>query len=385
MMSFEVFMKYLAPGNSQRSHVQALGRLVRPVGIGAAVFVFCFVSITKADETARLQASLASDDAAIIDRDESLLDSKPGSSFVSKGDELNKAELNKAELKQSEALNDEVWLVSSRQVSCPTVNLTGLKYYRRLENQWVETPAEEFDRTSHHSRLNVFFVHGNRTDFQWASRRGLQAYDSFVASQNPGLPIRYVIWAWPSDQVGGLVTDFRIKAQRANREGHLFGTFLASLPTEERVSLVGYSYGSRIVLGGLQLLSGEKLFGRQLDLPESYAPPEFRVTLIAAATSNGSLTPNATYGHAYPLMDRLLLDRQRRISAMGRGMTGRTLLEDGGERVEQFDFAKEIGHEHSLTGYFCSSRIRNLLKHQVFWTDDDGDATEIVDPGSPSR
>ena len=384
MMSFEVFMKHVDSYKPRWFSALTLRHLTYAVGVFAASFAFCIVSAAAADEggSSIEESALAVESVAVESKGiPSGVDAEPSQDGA-------------------EELNNEVWLVSSRQVSCPSDNLTGLKYFRRIQNQWVETSAEEFDRTPNRPRLNVVFVHGNRTDFKWASRRGLQAYDSFVDSQNPGVPTRYVIWAWPSDQVSGLVTDFRIKARRANREGLLFGTFLANLPSDERVSLVGYSYGSRIVLGGLELLSGEKLFGHQLGLPENYEPPEFRVTLIAAATGNGSLTPKATYGHAYPMMDRLLLvnntadralkfykflDRQRRISALGRGIAGRSLLEDGGERVEQFDFAKEIGHEHSLTGYFCSGRIRNLLKQQVFWMDDNGEITEAVDSGSSSR
>ena len=296
--------------------------------------------------------------------------------------------------------SEEIWLVSSRHVKCPSGKLEGLKYYRRSDDEWVTASEVEFYASSKNPKLNVVFVHGNRTDFTWASRRGLQAHQNFVASQNPGVPTRYIIWAWPSDQVGGPVSDFRIKAQRASREGQLFGAFLAAMPSKNRVSLVGYSYGSRIVLGGLQSLSGESLFGERLSLPEAYEPPPLRVTLIAAATSSGSLNPQATYGNAYPMMDRLLLlnntadralklykflDRQRRISPMGRGIAGRSLLEDEGERVEQFDFAKTIGHKHSLSGYFCSPKIRRLLKQQLFWMDHDGAITETVDSGSASR
>ncbi len=296
--------------------------------------------------------------------------------------------------------SEEIWLVSSRHVKCPSGKLEGLRYYRRSDNDWVTRSEKEFYASAKIPKLNVVFVHGNRTDFTWASRRGLQAHQNFVASQNPGVPTRYIIWSWPSDQAGGPVSDFRIKAQRASREGQLFGAFLAKMPNENRVSLMGYSYGSRIVLGGLQSLSGGSLLGERLSLPEAYEPPPLRVTLIAAATSSDSLNPQSTYGNAYPMMDRLLLlnntadralklykflDRQRRISPMGRGIAGRSLLEDEGERVEQFDFAKTIGHKHGLSGYFCSPKIRRLLKQQLFWMDDDGAITETVDSRSASR
>ena len=100
------------------------------------------------------------------------------------------------------------------------------------------------------------------------------------------------------------------------------------------------------------------------------------------------------------MMDRLLLvnntadrvlrlykflDRQQKISPLGRGIKASSLLEDEGERVEQFDFAKTIGHKHGLSGYFSSPKIRRLLKQQLFWIDDDGATNETVDSGSASR
>ena len=135
--------------------------------------------------------------------------------------------------------SQEIWLVSSRHVKCPSGKLEGLRYYRRSDDDWVTRSEEEFYASANQPKLNVVFVHGNRTDFTWASRRGLQAHQNFIASQNPGVPTRYIIWSWPSDQAGGPVSDFRIKAQRASREGQLFGAFLAKIPNENRVSLLG--------------------------------------------------------------------------------------------------------------------------------------------------
>ena len=295
---------------------------------------------------------------------------------------------------------DEVWMISSRGISCPSDDLTGLKYFLRQDDQWHEASSDEFVEGLAEPRLNILFVHGNRTNLQWASTRGLQAYESFVKSQNPGLPTRFIIWAWPSDQVAGPIADFRIKAQRANKEGRLFGRFLAGFPADRQVSLVAYSYGSRIVLGGLQLLAGKSLHGQRLELPAQYAPPPMRVTLIAAATANNSLLPRSTYGESYQLMERLLLvnntadralrlyrwlDRRSKISALGRGIAGLSLLDDGGQRIIQRDFAREIGREHSLVGYFRSARIRELVKEQVFWIDHEAQPASIADSRGPSR
>ena len=76
--------------------------------------------------------------------------------------------------------SEEIWLVSSRHVTCPSGKLEGLKYYRRSDNDWVTGSEKEFYASAKIPKLNVVFDHGKRTDFTWASRRGLQAHQNFV-------------------------------------------------------------------------------------------------------------------------------------------------------------------------------------------------------------
>ncbi len=277
---------------------------------------------------------------------------------------------------------DELWLVSSRDIGCPGCDLAGLRYRRREGDRWELRDRGLFEEPAIADRPTVVFVHGNRTDLSYAIRRGNQAYRAFVAADPTIGPVRFVVWAWPSERDSIGVRDFRLKAHRADLEGCLFGTFLARLPSHQPLNLIGYSYGSRIVLGGITMLTGRPLHGRQVELPPDYVPPPIRVTLIAAATAPSSLLPGQLYGSAYELIDRLLLinnsddralrlyrfvDRAASMPALGSSGLAVRRLVDGGLRVEQRDVAAQVGSQHKIDLYFGSPTVGRLVREQVAW------------------
>ena len=288
--------------------------------------------------------------------------------------------------------DDQVWLISSRSISCPTCDDSGLRFYRRIGCGWESVDRAAFDESLMTPLDNVVFVHGNRTDFSYATRRGMQAYRAFVSQQSSDRPaVRFMAWAWPSEREAVGVRDFRAKADRADLEGCLFGAFLRKLPADQRLNLIGYSFGSRIVMGGVALLSGESLSGRCLELPEDYQPPALRVTLIAAATSPFSLLPGQPYHAGYPLAERWVLinnredrvlrmyrfvDRSSSSAAMGSiGMPTRR-LPDQGARVAQWDVARSIGPQHKIDLYFASGSVGRLVREQLAWISHEHDDDE---------
>lgn len=284
--------------------------------------------------------------------------------------------------------HDEVWLISSRHIGCPSTDDSRLQYLIYSNNCWENSDVKAFEQSlaNDPEKLTTVFVHGNRTDLAWAKTRGTQAYENLVVSSELERPVRYIIWAWPSDQVRGPLRDVRAKADRADVESYLFGRFLSRLPSDSPVSLIGYSLGSRVVLGGLTLLTSNPLFGTRLDLPEGYAPPPTRVSLIAAAVNNNALMPNARYGQAYGIVDKLVLvnnssdsvlkfykflDRQNKIPAMGFSGLPISCLNDRGDRVYQCDVSGEVGSEHNIGLYLQSDSVARVVKPNVLWIDDE--------------
>lgn len=294
---------------------------------------------------------------------------------------------------------DEIWLVSSRSIGCPACDDSGLRYQERRDCTWVTSDRTRFDQSLQATMQTVVFVHGNRTDLNYAVRRGLQAYRSFISESPRIAPIRFVIWAWPSEQESVGLRDFRMKADRADLEGCLFGTFLSRLPADQQLNLIAYSYGSRIVLGGVSMLSGHELWGRRVSLPEGYTPPPLRVTLIAAAAPPSSLLPGAHYAPAYGLIDRLVLinnredralklyrivDRTTSSVAMGSLGLSTRRLPDAGARVAQWDVSRHVGPQHKIDLYFGSSVVGRLVRDQVAWVTHDGSDSETVGLGGSS-
>ena len=74
--------------------------------------------------------------------------------------------------------------------------------------------------------------------------------------------IRFVIFSWPSSKVsGGLLNDVRVKAARTGPAGCQLAWLIDQMPAETPLSLVGFSFGARIITGGLHVLAGGSLGG----------------------------------------------------------------------------------------------------------------------------
>ena len=117
----------------------------------------------------------------------------------------------------------------------------------------------------------LIFIHGNQITPADAKREGLAVYRRIMRYGSDGPPIRFVIFSWPSSRVGGLLRDVRVKATRTDPAGCQLAWLLDQMPAETPVSLVGFSYGARIITAGLHILAGGHL--GHLQLAERDASP----------------------------------------------------------------------------------------------------------------
>ncbi len=279
--------------------------------------------------------------------------------------------------------NDEVWFVSTRHLCFPrwddpsTYALDVRRYER--ESGWRESSTEEFIALP--ALPTVVYVHGNRTDWSEASQHGWQVYESLAGCCNGPPTMRFVIWTWPSDQLRRPLRDVRVKAGRADNETFFLGWFLSQLKPASRVSLIGYSYGSRIITGGLHLLAGGSLGGIHLPHPAEAGRAPARVALLAPALDHDWLYPGHCHGAALEQMDHLHIlynscdpalqyyDRLYRCSRVAAlGYVGLSL--DGlgvfSHRVEQFDAAPFVGRSHEEDHYFSSSNLKQEICRVLF-------------------
>jgi hypothetical protein len=286
--------------------------------------------------------------------------------------------------------DDQLWIVSTRHLGCPDNQPPELRM-RRLhpESGWHDTDVPEFVDQTSDGRLNVIYVHGNRMESDEVTLNMWDMYRCLTMDQADVPPIRFVMWSWPSDRRAGILRDVRAKALRTESEGYYLGWFLAQLPDDRPVRLVGYSFGARIVNGANHLLGGGELAGRTLAGPVLSDPTRPlherpRVVLMAAATHGHWLRPGCYHHEAlrsiasllniYNSCDRTLkrygaIDRCSKAEALGyAGMFTGDLGTDA-ERIQQINAAGIVGRQHAIANYQRNRWLRARIQAFLFTPD----------------
>ena len=273
--------------------------------------------------------------------------------------------------------SDQIWLVNTRGIGCVDNGL-GWTTSRYDAGYWKGSDDNAFYASDDQETVTVIYVHGNRMDAAGAEARGLAIYRELFSSQAEG-KVRFVIWSWPSDRVRGPLRDIRSKATRSDDEAYLLARFLAPILAGRQVGLIGFSYGARIIGGGLHILGGGEMAGRGM---ESGERASFRVVYWAAAVQNDWLLPANVHCQALPLgkswlniyssCDSVLwrfdrVDRCDGSPAQGYvGHAGKSYLPaDLAKRYEDFDACHLIGGDHRSEPYFFQSEIIRRTREAV--------------------
>ena len=114
-------------------------------------------------------------------------------------------------------LQDEIVVVNTRMLcgSCDLESIrTGLTFetYSICDDagsrRWQPSNLESFLAFDPSVRT-IIFIHGNRITPSDAKNEGLAVYRRLMNYGGDGERIRFVIWSWPSAQVGGPLRDVR--------------------------------------------------------------------------------------------------------------------------------------------------------------------------------
>jgi hypothetical protein len=274
---------------------------------------------------------------------------------------------------------DEMWIVSTRGVSpcqCPKSDEFSVR--RFADGQWNETSINDLWAAS--DAVTAVVVHGNRINPCWAKRHGWMIYRKLSSGADSDERIRFVIWSWPSERIPGPIRDARAKAQRATSEGLLFGWFLGQFSPDNRLSLIGYSYGARVIGGGLHVTGGGSLNGQLL--PKPVATQSVHVSLLAAAVHQDELLKNGKFAEAQHQMGELLLfvnrsdpilrryyllDKNNRQDALGFSGFCRQRF---APVVQQVNVSPYIGRSHDIQRYFSNHKLVSLVRDNVLWRSD---------------
>ena len=282
----------------------------------------------------------------------------------------------------------EAWIVSTRCVpmSCPTGVGPESFCYRVSHDRcpdWELSDGETFFASADAHEPIVVFIHGNRTDSSDAVCDGWPVYQRLLTEAG-GQPFRFVIWSWPAEQVrGGPRKDALVKAARSDVQSFYLAAWLDRLPSTVPVTLIGYSFGARIIGGALHLAEGGKLLGKTYGSSASdQMRRPVRVMLVASAIDCEWLLPGSRYGLAGQAVEQMLItrnccDRVLRLyprmrrcdssSALGfAGPAAPTRLAESGLAFETVPVECPVGKDHDWFRYLRSHAVCSRLAWYSF-------------------
>jgi len=164
---------------------------------------------------------------------------------------------------------DRLWMISTRHLAKQVcnANLTSVDFRVSQLDRCGNRQSDQFDSflsSVTPDRTVVIHVHGNRLSEAEANARGRFIYRQ-IKPRIADMPIDFVIFSWPSEQRGLLIRDGREKAEITETESLYFATLVRELVTRNvPVAIIAYSFGCRVVSGGLHCLAGGAVSGRRL-------------------------------------------------------------------------------------------------------------------------
>lgn len=202
-----------------------------------------------------------------------------------------------------------VWYVSTRelQLSCdPTDQAANMRYEAYLPGeQWQATSLDDLLASDNAHVRTTIYVHGNWATEDDARYTGLEMCRALTA--NSCAPWRFVIFTWPADRCDtSAVKDARLKAGRAEAQAYYLAWLLDRLDPEVPITLVGYSYGTRLISSSLHLLGGGSVHHRQLFDRVHPQRCAIRAILIAAAIDANCFAVDGRYCAAMSTVECVL-------------------------------------------------------------------------------
>ncbi len=273
---------------------------------------------------------------------------------------------------------DQIWLISTRQLGCGICleGAPGLRFWRFENNAWAPADLKSFLADDDPHVPTDFYIHGNSNTAEDANDHGFVVYDQLTAGVPTNLPVRFVIWSWPTDPGRHPVQLIREHACRSDTDAWYLGWLLSQMDRRVPIGLAGYSFGARVATGAIHLMGGGPLLGSTLGLDPKAPPPPIRAVLAAAAEDEGWLRPNAPNNMTIPTLDRMLLlnnscdsslkhyplmDRCTRASALG--YVG---LATNDPKIDQCDVCCTVGEEHNWANYFCSGCLVAKMRPYLY-------------------
>ncbi len=303
-------------------------------------------------------------------------------------------------LRAAEDAPGQVWLISTR--AAPAVGnvdpeAARFDYWRMgPDRQWLSSDRSALLASDDPDVPTTFYIHGNRADRNKAICQSWPVYRC-LQQRAAGRHFRFVIWSWPADQVRGPARlDLGIKAARSDTQAYYLAWQLDRLRPDVPVTLVGYSFGARVISGALHILGGGQIAGNAL--PERLSPRRrpIRTVLVAAAIDSDWFLPGHRNDRALDQVERLLVTRndrdralrlyrwmragRRGTRAMGSlGPASLAALGSARQKIRLIGVGGFVGRVHDWRSYLNAPGLRSQLPSYAFLDP----AEERVSPDGP--
>jgi pimeloyl-ACP methyl ester carboxylesterase len=198
----------------------------------------------------------------------------------------------------SEVEAGDVWFIDTRPAELTVKKLSEkLGETNSSQKQWIPATMAEFQSTHNPEKPLLILIHGNWTTSAKAKSHGI-LIDRLMKQFDH---CRVLVWTWNSDRIYCKIRkDALIKAQRAEIQAKQLTQFLQELKPNSKISLVGFSFGAKLVCETLQLLATSQEEGTNSDL-------QIRSVLLAGALDRNSLMPGKQYGQALNVTEKMLI------------------------------------------------------------------------------
>lgn len=277
----------------------------------------------------------------------------------------------------AEVQGDRLWLLSTRHMTSTAcrANLRNPNFqFNRLDRCGRRSSSDlgDYLSTMTTDRPRIIYIHGNRRDAPTAISQGLWVYRQIASRRPNNQPFDWVIWSWPSDAESVLISDARKKAQKTDAQG----LYVAWLLTQHHAhaqptSLIGFSFGARVVSGSLHALAGGTVGRRSLDQP-AITGANFDVGLLAPAVDNTWMSSCGQHRYANQNINEMVMLYNKRdialkyfrfisgnSNAKALGCTGPRYMaprHDGTRLpIRARDCASTVGNHHSEQQYYKNS------------------------------
>ncbi len=268
---------------------------------------------------------------------------------------------------------DELWIVSSRCLpdleKCTTLQPVTFSVSRfECATGWTASDDAQLAASfaAQPSMRTVVYAHGNWMTAENATGRGSYVYNRASACAEE--PIRFIIYSWPSQRDGRPIRDVYEKADRSNTDTYYFANLLSRIPEQSPLGILGFSFGGRVVGGGLHLVAGGTLEGRtsptwstQRQVHVSFIAPAFDRTWLAANREYGMAMKNVEalvniYNSRDPVLRRFrFIDRVTTPIAAGfSGLADPRATQplQADARIAQYDCGEAVGTSHDEMNYY---------------------------------